>query len=69
VTSTTEEELQVAGVTALVKELGPLKALRFHQLMNVRSGDYTAEWEAIIGDPTFDELMASAQALSRHRAE
>ncbi|MGV3721574.1 MAG: hypothetical protein ACO1SX_11750 [Actinomycetota bacterium] len=69
-TNSVDEELQAAGVAALVKELGPLNALRFLQLMNARSGDYTAERDAIIGDPTFEELMQKAESVvSRNEAK
>jgi hypothetical protein len=67
---TVNQELPAAGVAALVKELRPSNALRFFQLMNARSGDYTAERDSIIGDPTLEELMRKAESvMSRDEAE
>jgi hypothetical protein len=50
-------ELRRAGIEALVKALGPVGMARFLQLFEPGRGDYTAERDRILGDPTVDELV------------
>lgn len=53
----TPAELRRAGLEALVKALGPVGMARFFQQFDLGRGDYTAERDHILGDPTVDELV------------
>lgn len=53
----TPSELRRAGIDALVKALGPIGMVRFLQQFDLVRGDYTAERDTILGDPTVDELV------------
>ena len=50
-------ELRQAGIEALVKALGPVGMARFLQQFDPGQGDYTAERDRVLGDPTVDELV------------
>ncbi len=52
----TDYELQQEDMAALVKALGPVRAIRFLHQFGFGSGDYTAERYQILGNPTLDEL-------------
>jgi len=53
----TPAELRRAGIEALVKALGPVGMARFFQQFNLGHGDYTAERDSILGNPSVDELV------------
>ena len=55
--SATPAELRRVGIDALVKALGPVGMARFLQQFDPGHGDYTAERQAILGNPTVDELV------------
>ena len=55
--SATPAELRRVGIDALVKALGPVGMARFLQQFDPGHGDYTAERQAILGNPTVDDLM------------
>ena len=59
----TLEDLREAGMAALVKELGPIDAVRFLRIFRPGKGDYTAERDQILGDPSLEELFAQLDAL------
>jgi hypothetical protein len=61
----TRNELRQAGIAALIKALGPVDAQRFLMQFEHGSGDYTAECETIVGDPSLDEIAA---ALAQRRS-
>jgi hypothetical protein len=61
----TPAELRCAGIEALVKALGPVGMARFFQQFDLGRGDYTAERDLILGNPTADELV---DELERHRS-
>lgn len=50
--SATLAELRRVGLDALVKALGPVGIARFFQQFGPGHGDYTAERQAILGNPT-----------------
>ena len=50
-------ELQRVGIDALTKALGAVGMARFLQQFAHGRGDYTAERQAIIGNPTVDALV------------
>lgn len=53
----TPAELRHAGIEALVKALGPVGMARFFQQFDLGHGDYTADRDRILGNPTVDELV------------
>jgi hypothetical protein len=53
----TPAELRRAGIDALVRALGPVGMARFLQQFDPGHGDYTADRERILGNPTVDDLM------------
>jgi hypothetical protein len=53
----TPAELRRAGIHALVRALGPVGMARFLQQFDLAHGDYTAERDQILGNPTVEELM------------
>ena len=55
--SATPAELRRVGIDALVKALGPVGMARFLQQFDPGHVDYTAERQAILGNPTVDELV------------
>jgi hypothetical protein len=55
--SATPAELRRVGLDALVKALGPIGMARFLQQFDPGHGDYTAERQALLGNPTVDELV------------
>jgi hypothetical protein len=61
----TPAELRRAGIEALVKALGPVGMARFFQQFDLGHGDYTAERDSILGNPTVDELV---DELERRRS-
>lgn len=59
----TANEIRTAGIAALTKELGPVGAIRFMQLFDNGSGDYTANRDRIHGNPTLEELLQETRAM------
>jgi len=53
----TPAELRRAGTGALVRALGPVGMARFLQQFDPGHGDYTADRDRILGNPTVDDLM------------
>jgi hypothetical protein len=53
----TPAELRRAGIDALVRALGPVGMARFLQQFDAGHGDYTADRDRILGNPTVDDLM------------
>ena len=53
----TPAELRRAGIDALVRALGPVGMARFLQQFDPGHGDYTADRDRIMGNPTVDDLM------------
>lgn len=54
----TPAELRRAGIDALVRALGPVGMARFLQQFDSGYGDYTADRDRILGNPTVDDLLA-----------
>ena len=57
----TPAELRRAGIDALVRALGPVGTARFLQQFDSGYGDYTADRDRIVGNPTVDDLMAELE--------
>lgn len=55
--SATPAELRRVGLDALVKALGPIGMARFLQQFAPGHGDYSAERQVTLGNPTVDELV------------
>jgi hypothetical protein len=50
-------QLRRAGIDALVRALGAMGMARFLQQFDPGHGDYTADRDRILGNPTVDDLM------------
>ena len=57
----TPAELRRAGIDALVRALGPVGTARFLQQFDSGYGDYTADRDRILGNPTVYDLMAELE--------
>ena len=53
----TPAELRRAGIDALVRALGPVGMARFLQQFDPGHGDYTADRDRVLGNPSVDDLM------------
>jgi len=54
-------EIREVGLAVLARTLGPADTIRFLQQYNHGQGDYTAERDRLLGDPTVDELVRSIE--------
>lgn len=52
----TINEIRKAGIEALLKELGPVKAIRFLQQYDTGKGDYTKERDKLIEEMTMESF-------------
>ncbi len=53
----TLEEVRIAGLKALSRELGPVGMVRFLQQFETGSGDYTAERHQWLGSPSVEDIV------------
>ncbi|MCB0113200.1 MAG: hypothetical protein R2873_31050 [Caldilineaceae bacterium] len=61
VTKMTADELRTAGLEALERELGIVGAIRFLQLFETGSGDYTVDRHAWQDNMTVKDIVALIQ--------
>lgn len=61
-----QDEILRAGLEALHRELGLAGMIRFLQRVSPGSGDYTAERDELLGNPSVQEIVAS---IERRKAE
>ena len=54
-------ELRKAGITALIKELGPIGMVRFLHLFDKGEGDYTLERTQWLAALTLDEIVKEVE--------
>ena len=54
-----------AGIDALVRALGPVGMARFLQQFDFGYGDYTADRDRILGNPTVDDLVTELEHRNR----
>lgn len=59
----TDEELQRAGMKALIKELGAQEAIRFLLGTKLKRGDYAKERHAWVDSTSHEELIAKINEL------
>jgi hypothetical protein len=59
------EQIQVIGHQALLRELGPVGYLRFMQQLRAGTGDYTAERHQWLDSVTADQMPS---LLAAHRS-
>ncbi|MDB6011506.1 MAG: hypothetical protein JWL65_3756 [Gammaproteobacteria bacterium] len=57
----TPAEVRRAGIDALIKALGPVAMARFLQQFDRGHGDYTADRDRILANPTVDDLMGELE--------
>ena len=60
----TLEQVRLAGLQALSRDLGPVGLIRFLQQFEMGYGDYTTERHGWLGDLTVQEI---AQEIERQR--
>ncbi|HTE18773.1 MAG TPA: hypothetical protein VK689_10395 [Armatimonadota bacterium] len=65
--SRTLNEVREVGMAALREALGPVDAIRFLQMFDLGSGDYTAERDEILGDPSLDELSRQLREMREQK--
>ena len=65
VTTRTLNDIRHTGMTALTKALGPVDTIRFLQQFSTGHGDYTRERRTLLGNLTFDDLLAELKAMRR----
>lgn len=58
----TSEQIRTKGLEALVRELGTVGMIRFIQLFEPGSGDYTKEREDLLKGITLNEIMSEIQS-------
>jgi hypothetical protein len=67
----TLNQIREEGITVLTESLGSVDAIRFLQQFDAGHGDYTAERQRILGNPTVDnvlkKIMAHRKRLAPHR--
>jgi hypothetical protein len=63
----TPVEIQKAGLSVLIQELGPVGFIRFIQQYELGEGDYTAERHKWLDRLTVDEVLELVQAEQNRR--
>lgn len=63
------EDIRVRGFSALVKELGPVNAVRFISQYELGEGDYTRDRRRVIGNQSAAEVLEAIKARRRGRAK
>ena len=58
----TLEEIRRVGLAALAGALGPVDAIRFLQIFDNGSGNYTSERAHRLGDPSVADVVAEVKA-------
>lgn len=53
----TLEQVRLAGLQALSRDLGPVGLVRFLQQFALGYGDYTAERRGWLGDPSVGDIL------------
>lgn len=59
----TPHEIKMRGLEAVARELGPYGFVRFLEQYEMGSGDYTADRDAVIGDPDVDEIVREIETM------
>ena len=67
VTQTPVAEITTTAIRVLCREIGPVNTARFLNQFSTGTGDYTAERDVILGNPTVDELLAELKQSRRTR--
>lgn len=65
----TGEEIRTIGLNAVMDALGPSGFIRFLQQFSNGSGDYTRDRQALLGNPTVDELVQEIEAARAKQAD
>ena len=62
----TLEQIRLAGLRALHRELGPVGMVRFLQQYELGSGDYSKERHEWLDSWTLDDIIRDLEGLHRH---
>ena len=54
-------EITMTAIDVLCRELGPADTARFLDQFTSGDGDYTAQRDQLLGNPTVDELVAEIE--------
>ncbi len=65
----TLEQIRIAGLRALRRELGPVRMVRFLQQYETGSGDYTEERRQWRDQWTMEEIIAELDERRQHKTE
>lgn len=65
----TMEEITEQAIRLLSREMGVPDTMRFLSQFIVRSGDYTKDRHALLGDPSVEEFFAEARRREALRDE
>jgi pantoate kinase len=68
-TAKTIEEINREAIGILFREMGVADTMRFMGQFIERSGDYTRDRHALLGDPTVEEFFAEARRREALRTE
>jgi hypothetical protein len=63
------EEIRVAGMKALLRDLGPAGLIRFLQQFDTGSGDYPADRHGWLPEPSAEALVERIRAQRQPREE
>jgi hypothetical protein len=58
---TTLHEINAKAQAILARELDPLEYVQFFRQYELGQGDYTRDREAIIGNPSMDQIISEIQ--------
>jgi hypothetical protein len=60
--SKTANEIRRVGIAAVLDTLGPVQTIRFLMQFDPGGGDYTAERDRLLGEPTVEDLLRELKA-------
>ena len=63
VSNMTSKEIRLAGLDALIQNLGIVGMIRFLQYTDKGYGDYTKDRNKWLGNPDFDEILDEIEKM------
>lgn len=64
----TLNQIRREGLSVLAESLGPVDTIRFLRQFDMGHGDYTAERDRLLGNPTIDEMVGKVKARRKKTA-
>jgi hypothetical protein len=65
---TTLHDINVKAQTILARELDPLEYIQFFRQYELGQGDYTRDREALLGNPSMDDIIGEIQAKQANKS-